>query len=38
LSKDEVVQLSRNAFNVTWLSHEERDAYVDALDAYAAKD
>ena len=37
LSKDEVVQLSRNAFNVTWLPQEERDAYVDALDAYAAK-
>src|SRR5436190_2063364 len=37
LNKDEVVQLSRNAFNVTWLPQEERDAYVDALDAYAAK-
>ena len=37
LNKDEVVQLSRNAFNVTWLPQEERNAYVDALDAYAAK-
>jgi adenine deaminase len=36
LSKDEIVQLSRNAFNVTWLPQEERNAYVDALEAYAA--
>jgi adenosine deaminase len=35
LSKDELVQLSRNAFNVTWLPKEDRQAYVDALDAYA---
>ena len=37
LSKDELVQLSRNAFNITWLPQEDRNAYVDALDAYAAK-
>ena len=36
LSKDEIVQLSRNAFAVTWLPQEERNAYVEALDAYAA--
>jgi adenine deaminase len=35
LSKDEVVQLSRNAFNIAWLPQEERTSYVDALDAYA---
>jgi adenine deaminase len=35
LSKDEIVQLSRNAFNVTWLPKEDRQAYVDVLDAYA---
>ena len=37
LSKDELVQLSRNAFDVTWLPQEDRAAYVDALDAYATK-
>jgi adenosine deaminase len=37
LSKDELVQLSRNAFNVTWLPQEDRKAYVDALEDYAAK-
>jgi adenosine deaminase len=37
LSTDEVVQLSRNAFTVTWLPQEDRNSYVDALDAYAAK-
>jgi adenine deaminase len=36
LSKDEIAQLSRNAFTVTWLPQEDRQAYVDALDAYAA--
>jgi adenosine deaminase len=36
LSKDEIVQLSRNAFGVTWLPQEERKAYVDALEDYAA--
>ena len=36
LSKDEIVQLSRNAFAVTWLPQEARNAYVEALDAYAA--
>jgi adenosine deaminase len=37
LSKDEIVQLSRNAFSVTWLPQEDRNSYVDALDAYAAR-
>jgi adenosine deaminase len=37
LSKDEIVQLSRNAFNITWLPQEDRKSYVDALDDYAAK-
>jgi len=36
LGKDEIVQLSRNAFDVTWLPQEDRQAYVDALEAYAA--
>ena len=35
LSKDEIVQLSRNAFNITWLPQEDRNSYVEALDAYA---
>jgi adenosine deaminase len=36
LSKGEIVRLSRNAFDVTWLPQEDRKAYVDALEAYAA--
>jgi adenosine deaminase len=35
LSKNELVQLSRNAFNVSWLSQEDRNGFVEALDAYA---
>jgi adenosine deaminase len=35
LSKDEIVQLSRNAFDITWLPQEDRKSYVDALDDYA---
>lgn len=37
LSPDELVQLARNAFNVSWLSQEDRDGYVDALEEYAAE-
>jgi adenosine deaminase len=37
LSRDEVVQLGRNAFTVSWLPQEVRDGYVDALEEYAAK-
>jgi adenosine deaminase len=37
LTRDEIVQLSRNAFTVTWLPQEDRDRYLDALSAYAAK-
>jgi adenine deaminase len=36
LGKDELVQLSRNAFDVTWLPQEDRKAYVAALEEYAA--
>jgi len=36
LSRDELVQISRNAFEVTWLPKEDRQAYVDALEDYAA--
>ena len=36
LGKDDLVRLSRNAFDVTWLPREDRKAYVDALEEYAA--
>ncbi|MEL7538298.1 MAG: adenosine deaminase [Pseudomonadota bacterium] len=36
-SKDELVQLSRNAFEVAWLSEIERDAYLTELDEFAAR-
>jgi len=35
LSRNECLQLVRNAFTIAWLSGEERDAYLDALEAYA---
>jgi adenosine deaminase len=37
LARDEVVQLARNAFTVSWLGREERDRYLEALEAYAAR-
>jgi adenosine deaminase len=37
LGRDEIVQLARNAFSVSWLPREDRDAYLDALEAYAAE-
>lgn len=35
LTKDEVVQLARNAFTIAWLDEAERAAHLAALDAYA---
>jgi adenine deaminase len=35
LTRDEIVQLSRNAFTISWLSDEDRKPYLDALEAYA---
>ena len=37
LSKDEVVQLARNAFSIAWIGDEARARYLAALDAYAAR-
>jgi adenosine deaminase len=36
LTRDEIVQLARNAFTVSWLAPEDRDRYLDSLEAYAA--
>lgn len=36
LTRDEVVQLIRNAFAIAWLGDEERAGYLAAVDAYAA--
>ena len=35
LDLDELVQLQRNAFEVSWISEEKRTAFLDALDAYS---
>jgi adenosine deaminase len=37
LTRDEIVQLARNAFTVSWLAREERDRYLEALDTYAVE-
>lgn len=35
LTRDEVVQLTRNAFTVSWLAAEDKGQYLTALEAYA---
>jgi adenosine deaminase len=35
LSCDELLQLARNAFAISWLPREERESYIAALDEYA---
>lgn len=35
LSRDELVQLARNSFEVAWLSGRERQAHLEAIEAYA---
>jgi adenosine deaminase len=33
LTRDECLQLTRNAFTVSWLAEEDKDGYLDALEA-----
>jgi adenosine deaminase len=37
LTRDEIVQLARNAFEISWLPREDRDGYLDSLEEYAAR-
>jgi adenosine deaminase len=37
LTRDELVQLARNAFTISWLGEDERRRYIDTLDEYAAE-
>ena len=34
-SKDEIVQLGRNAFDIAWMEDTQKQAYLSALDSYA---
>ncbi len=36
LTQDEVVQLVRNAFTISWAPEDRKRAYIDRLEAYAA--
>jgi adenosine deaminase len=36
LTRDEIVQLARNAFTVSWLSRDDRHGFLDSLEEYAA--
>ena len=36
MTRDDVAQLARNAFTVSWLPREDRDQYLGSLDAYVA--
>lgn len=35
LTRDEIVQLARNAFTLSWLAGEDRNRYLDVLGAYS---
>jgi adenosine deaminase len=37
LTRENIVQLARNAFAVSWLEPQERDGYLDALETYSAE-
>jgi adenine deaminase len=37
LTRDELIQLQRNAFEISWLSSEKRDAFMKMLNDYATK-
>jgi hypothetical protein len=36
LTRDEVIQLGRNAFAVTWLAEQDKNQYLSALEDYGA--
>jgi adenosine deaminase len=36
LTRDEIIQLSRNAFTITWLAEQDKNRYLNALDNYVA--
>jgi adenine deaminase len=36
-TRDQIVQLARNAFTVSWLAGEDRERYLDSLEVYAAR-
>ncbi len=36
LSREQIVQLARNAFTISWLDRQDKDRYLGALEAYAA--
>lgn len=37
LTKDKVAQFSRNAFEISWLSRDEKDGYIKLVDDYLAQ-
>lgn len=37
LTKEDVVQLVKNAFEIAWISDEDRQSYLAEIDAYVAK-
>ena len=37
MSRDELVRLQRNAFEIAWLPNPVKDAYLDELDRYAVR-
>ena len=36
LTRDEIIQLIRNAFTITWLAEQDKNQYLNALDDYGA--
>jgi adenosine deaminase len=36
LNRDDIVQLARNAFTVSWLAPDDRDRYLEVLESYGA--
>jgi adenosine deaminase len=37
LTRDEIVQLGKNAFTITWLAEQDRNRYLGLLENYVAQ-
>jgi len=36
-TRDELIQLMRNAFNCSWLDVDQKNIYIEELELYASK-
>lgn len=36
LTKEDIIQLAKNSFEIAWISDEDKQVYLDEIDEYVA--